>query len=959
MPPIAPETIYSKTAKGILEVKNKTVKLPRELGLIFLSVDGKASVADLQPRSGMSPAQLQHALTALVTDGYIKTVSQGGTQVAVDKDNVDFTQRQAIATVNAEAASHALAAADAAKRAQAEAKAALEARLRGEAEARARALAETRAAAEAEARAKAEESARAAAEERAKAEREAGSTTDPAARAEAEARARSAAAAVVRAEAEARVRAEAEERARAQAEEKRAAEEEAARESEARSKAGDQAQARAAAEGRVKELLEAQLQAMESLRAGGDPNAPEAEVARARVRQIENEAERAREAAREIDAAEGRANEVPQPEMDIAERVRQLHARVAAQRKEHEAPKPDPLDVKFEPDPQLAGAPTISATTVPAEKPPDDLPMVVIPSDDEPMVRMSVEEAASPAPAESTALPVVNLDGVEGAPGLPVVDLDRATGAPSSAMAGHVPTALERAMAEMAARQQARQEQQEPPPEKPKPDPASKTQPIVFEVPKEVDGAPKVEPTIDDDEPIAERLNIDRTSHDLIAESIETRRKAEAAQFSHDAVEARRKRAEEEARRSAVSDQQRKRRKLLQGAVIVAVALPVLGVLWLQFATLNGYIPAAQRAISQRLNQPVTIQNLRYVLLPTPRLTLDDIWIGKGQGVKVKRLQARVQPFAALAGPETFDLVEAEGVEIDPAIFATIPKWTGGQPADTIRVNNLRIADLKLNMPGESLGTFNGTVVFAANGTVKDAAFENDKVRLVLTPSPEGVRVGLDATGWHIPYGPPVTFDRLKLSGLIDEKQVAAGEFTGTLASGNVEGAITARWAGPVSVQGEFKLQNARLLDLTRELTPNFAGRGTLRANGRFSMQGADWSSVRANPQVESAFSISRGELTGIDLVRAIQSAAPGAIRGGRTAFEDLSGIMQLAGERVAFRQLQMTSGALNVSGTVDVSAQGQLSGRFNAQLASGGGSVVARSSLGVTGTVSDPNLTR
>jgi hypothetical protein len=527
-------------------------------------------------------------------------------------------------------------------------------------------------------------------------------------------------------------------------------------------------------------------------------------------------------------------------------------------------------------------------------------------------------------------------------------------------MAEHVPTALERAMAEVAARQQARKEQQEAPPqEKPKPDAAAKTQPIVFEALKEVEGTPKVEPTIDDEEPIAERLNVDRTSHDVIAESVEARRKIEAAQFSRDAIEARRRRAEEEARRATAAEQQKKRRKILQGAVIAVIALPALGVAWLQFATLNGYIPDAQRALSQRLNQPVTIQNLRYVLLPTPRLVLEDVWIGKGQGVKVKRLEARVQPLAALAGPGNLDVVHAEGVEIDSAIFGTIPKWTGGRPADAIHVNTLRLSDLKLNMPGASLGIFYGTVTFASNGTVKDAVFQNDKVRLMLTPSPEGVRVALDATGWRIPYGPPLEFDRLKVSGLVDQKQVAAGQFTGTLAAGNIEGAITARWGGPVSVQGEFKLQNARLLDLTRELTPNFAGRGTLKATGRFSMQGADWSSVRANPQMESAFSISRGELTNIDLVRAIQSAAPGAIRGGRTAFEDLSGILQMSGERVAFRNLQLTSGALNASGTIDVGVQGQVNGRFNAQLASGSGGVVARSSLGVSGTVADPNLTR
>lgn len=957
MASIAPDTIYTKTAKGILEVKNKSVKLPREIGLIFLSVDGRASIADLQPRSRLTPAQFQHALNSLVTDGYIKVVTHGGAQAPADHGQVDFTQQQAIATVNAEAASHALAAADAAKRAQSEAKAALEARARQEAEARARVLAETRAAAEAEARAKAEASARAAAEERANAERDAAGASDTPARAEAEARVRAAAAALVRAEAEARVRAEAEERARAQAQEKRGAEEEAAKEAESHTKAEEQAQARAAAEGRAKELLEAQLHAMETLRAAGDPTAPEAEGVRAQLRRIENEAERAREAVREIAEAEGRANEVPQPEMDIAERVRQLHARVAAERQSREAPKPDPLAVEFEAQqPAHEAGSTWSAleldTTATAEKPSDDLPVVMVPSDDEP-ARTPAPQAASAAPSsEATPLPVVQL---------PVVDLDRADVSPP-ASPEHVPTALERTMAQVAARQQKRMKD-EAPPEKPAKDPAAATQPIILPPVKELTATGEPDetaaPTIDTDEPIIDRLNVDRATHDIITETVEARRKAEATQLTHAAAEARRKRADEEARRAAAAEREKSRTRLLRNGNVAAIALPALGVAWLQFATLDGYIPDAQRALSLRLNQPVAIQRLRYVLLPTPRLVLEDVWIGKGQGIKVKRVQAGVGPLAALAGPESFDTVEAAGVEIDPAVFATIPKWTGGRPADTIHVNTLRLTDLRLNMPGESLGSFDGTVAFAANGTVKEAAFQNEKLHLTLTPSPEGVRVALDATAWRIPYGPPIEFDRLKVSGLVDQQQVAAGEFTGTLASGTLEGAVTARWSGLVAIQGEFKLQNARVLDLTRALTPNFTGRGTLRANGRFSMQGADWSTVRANPQVESSFAISRGELTNIDLVRAIQSAAPGAIRGGRTAFEELSGVMHISGERVAFRRLQMSSGALNASGTVDIGAGSQLNGRFSAQLSSGAGSVVARSSLGVTGTVADPSLTR
>ena len=43
-----PLTVFTKTSKGVLEVRNKTIKLSRDLNQIFLLVDGKSTVADMQ-----------------------------------------------------------------------------------------------------------------------------------------------------------------------------------------------------------------------------------------------------------------------------------------------------------------------------------------------------------------------------------------------------------------------------------------------------------------------------------------------------------------------------------------------------------------------------------------------------------------------------------------------------------------------------------------------------------------------------------------------------------------------------------------------------------------------------------------------------------------------------------------------------------------------------------------------
>src|ERR1700733_7583227 len=122
-----PQTTYTKTAKGVLEVKNKTIRLPRELGLVFLAVDGKAKVADLAAKSGLAEAQIGPALEKLAADGYIKVFADapppGGAAGAEDLD-LDFTSPAKVALLNTEAEQRAKAEAEAKARAETAARAA-------------------------------------------------------------------------------------------------------------------------------------------------------------------------------------------------------------------------------------------------------------------------------------------------------------------------------------------------------------------------------------------------------------------------------------------------------------------------------------------------------------------------------------------------------------------------------------------------------------------------------------------------------------------------------------------------------------------------------------------------------------------------------------------------------------------------------------------------------------------
>src|SRR6187402_3171070 len=72
-----PETIYTKTTKGVLAVKNKTALLPRDLSMVFLAVDGKSTVAELAKKSGLSEGAIPAALKRLISDGYVRISADG------------------------------------------------------------------------------------------------------------------------------------------------------------------------------------------------------------------------------------------------------------------------------------------------------------------------------------------------------------------------------------------------------------------------------------------------------------------------------------------------------------------------------------------------------------------------------------------------------------------------------------------------------------------------------------------------------------------------------------------------------------------------------------------------------------------------------------------------------------------------------------------------------------------
>jgi uncharacterized protein involved in outer membrane biogenesis len=378
--------------------------------------------------------------------------------------------------------------------------------------------------------------------------------------------------------------------------------------------------------------------------------------------------------------------------------------------------------------------------------------------------------------------------------------------------------------------------------------------------------------------------------------------------------------------------------------VVALVALPV-GMLHL--VPLNNYIPGAEKAMSQRLGVPVTITNLRYVLLPTPQLTLERVGIGKLQEVKVDSIIVAAGPGALLADVKNIEAVDLNGVSADQDALA--------MGAQSLALRRVRVKAIKLAIPDIDLPPFDADVTIGPDGSVQRALLSATALRVDLAPKDNAWRATIQGTNWQAPVGPGLTFDDINVVAVIAPGQATFSGIEGKIARGALKGAAKASWGSGIRIEGEFNITNGEVGPLLASFT-GFSMSGSVTTSGTFSFQGASLKNLFGEPKAEATFTVERGELNNVDIVRAVQSPARDGVRGGKTRFETFTGSLQVNDKLYSYRRLQLNSGPMNAAGNVDVAANGDLSGRVTAELGSKS-IVVARANLTVTGSIKTPIL--
>jgi hypothetical protein len=357
-------------------------------------------------------------------------------------------------------------------------------------------------------------------------------------------------------------------------------------------------------------------------------------------------------------------------------------------------------------------------------------------------------------------------------------------------------------------------------------------------------------------------------------------------------------------------------RRTLLGAVVLlaaAIAVPFL-------VPMSHFIPELERIASARLKQPVSIDELRLHLVPTPKLAAAGISIGRRADVRIGELEIVPELLSFVSGgPRSVRIIRAARVELQPPVLRAgrkLPKGQGGEP---ILVKRVLLEQVRLHHAQWKLPQL-------------DADVELDeglgRVQVLLQSRDGALRVQVQAS---------LRGEELELSSV-----------EGELYGGTIAGSVRARLGNQKEVAGKATLAGVDLVPLQQAFGKAASLSGRLKAEGIFA-------TTSDGLVLDAPFEVHGGAYQGVDLSRAGDSADPPA-QGGVTPFEELTGMLEVRGSQVRLSRLCVRSPKMVAGGSVEIGPERALSGRLDVSVAKTGGFVGVPVSLG--GTTAAPSLT-
>lgn len=385
-------------------------------------------------------------------------------------------------------------------------------------------------------------------------------------------------------------------------------------------------------------------------------------------------------------------------------------------------------------------------------------------------------------------------------------------------------------------------------------------------------------------------------------------------------------------------------------AAAVLVAAPFL-------VPIEHFIPQVTLALSEELGQPVTMEDLRLHLVPTPRIVARHITVGRRAQVMIGELEIEPDLASLVFGPRTVRRVRAERVAIDEAALRIPMEMPERRPAERLLVQRLVLATVKFNHATLDLPLFDAEVTLDDGLRMREAFAQarDGSVKLHLAPAADGrTAFELGAANWTLPGDAPLMFASLAARGTFKEGELVLGRIQGQLYGGRIVARAHADWGKQLQVSGSAELAGVDLAPLQQALGRPAQLSGRLQAEAAFSARAQSAQGLGEALALEGPFEVQGGVYRGVDLARAGQLSGERSANEA-TTFEELKGRFELRGRELKLSELCMRSPKLVAGGNVAIAPDKALSGRLDIAVAQTGGFLGVPVTLG--GTTDAPSL--
>jgi len=377
----------------------------------------------------------------------------------------------------------------------------------------------------------------------------------------------------------------------------------------------------------------------------------------------------------------------------------------------------------------------------------------------------------------------------------------------------------------------------------------------------------------------------------------------------------------------------RKHRKPLPLGKIVAalVVLLVIAVAALPyFWPMQDVVRKVETDLSAQLQQKVHIGTMKAALLPLPKVELQDVSVGSAQELKAGSVVLNLGLSALFSDVKTISKAEISNLVLSAGSFDKALGWLHAAASNPKHPMAQAVLQ-QVRIDGEiKLPLVSGKTEMDAQGRIAKVMLssEDGKLSVELKPQQSRWQVALSVREGSLPLLPDIKFTEFNAKGETGENEINFSEMDGRLYGGMMQGNAKLSWHKGWKLEGRA---NIKMLELQKALS-QFGVSGEMEGNANFILRAERLAQLADTAGVEGSYLVKKGIINDIDVVETAASGRQGAA-GGRTHFDEMTGLLQVDGSGQHLRQIRMISGAFVATGSADISSGRQLSGKLSVDL--------------------------